>query len=138
MCVNYISIKLEKKDTRQFSFNLKELVGSQIGPVHRRQGETEEKREITPDQKVAYLISKGTYFQGSLWAAADKYISAHTNQDLKSLCRGLNGVWSCTIQMFSTTHYSVKAASLKQIPLWEWQADIHSKDREGDKELLIS
>jgi len=43
MCVNYISIKLEKKDTRQFSFNLEELVGSQIGPVHGRQGETEER-----------------------------------------------------------------------------------------------
>ena len=42
MCVNYISIKLEKKDTNKFSFNLEELVGSQIGPEHGRQGETEE------------------------------------------------------------------------------------------------
>lgn len=46
--INYISIKLEKKDTRQFSFNLKELVGSQIGPVHMEDKERQ-KREITPD-----------------------------------------------------------------------------------------
>ena len=35
------------------------------------------------------------------------------------------------VKMVSITHYSLKAVSLKYQLLWEWWAEVHSKDRRG-------
>lgn len=70
MCVNYISIKLRKKDTSIIFFNLKELVGSQIGPVHGRQGETEEGDHSRLEGGI--FNKQGQFIFKVHWAAADK------------------------------------------------------------------
>ena len=42
-----------------------------------------------------------------------------------------------SVQMVSVTHYSLKAASLEQLLVWEQWADVHSKDRGGSEEPSV-
>ena len=86
------------------------------GPLTQRARRDWRRRRTTPDWQLADWISKGTYIQGLSWVAAGWDLC----QNLKSLYRGFNEVQLHIVQMVSTTLYSLKIASLKQLRLWEW------------------
>lgn len=56
--------------------------------------------------------------RGLSWALQDK-VSAPACQTLKWTERPEQGSVTCAIQMVSISPYSLKTASLEQLPLWE-------------------
>lgn len=87
----------------------------------------------TPDGPVGDFIGKETYKRRLSWAAQDgRFLPPPTPQNLKSLQRGLH--WCSvthTVQMVSMVLYFFKAASLKQLLVWEWwvEGPFHGQGR---------
>lgn len=95
-----------------------------------------QKRRSLQIRRYGIFNKQGHLFSKVHFGQLQTSRSLHTpTRILKVYVRGLNGVWSCTIQMFSTTHDSVKAASLGNRSHYGKGRQTYIQGQGGDKEL---
>lgn len=83
------------------------------------------KEAATPDWSVAVFTIKRTHMQGLSWVQESRCLHL-PSRILKVYIEALTGfshIYLPSIHMVSATPYSLKAASLEQLPLWKLLTD---------------